>query len=465
MTAWLNPLSLGALAVTLVVLAIALQRPVRGIQLYAILGAAPLLQLGAFSGRTITQGLMMAESLATVLFFVWLVRRSTRGPRLRTPFELPWLLFALVTLASQFAVMLLPDHRVEQSALAVAVAQLLLVLWPIGVYLATAEFVTSTRHLQWLQHAVIGLATAQLVAPLAPSSWRAYLGWVWTFGIFAAPFALAGAFGTRRVLLRIFYVGVALLPFARGVQDGKAFLYLYVAAVVGTIVWLQSSRLVAVGAATAAAVMLAMVVVVGDRVLTDPLRALVAKEQRQMSYGGRAGRGQLALDALSIWQQAPVLGVGPGNSYIYMLQRSPIGTPHNQYLNILVEFGVLGLAAWLAFLGFALRTGLRIYREATHPAHRTFVLGWLGMFAGMVVGGVTGDFMVHSIRNGGIELFSGYYLQWVMLGGLVAVDRMERATRRPSVTLTTVEAPRVSATVGRLVPIGRAAASPGIVHS
>jgi O-antigen ligase len=453
MSAWLNPLSLSALAVTLVVLAIALQRPVRGIQLYAVLGAAPLLQLGAFSGRTISQGLMMAESLATVLFVVWFVRRSSRR-RARAPFELPWLLFALVALTSQFAVMLLPDHRVEPSAWAVAAAQLLLVLWPIGVYLATAEFVTSTEHLQWLQRAVIGLATAQLVAPWLPPPWRPYVGWVWTFGIFASPFAFAATFATRRVPVRLFLVGVAVLPFVRGVQDGKAFLYLYVAAGVGTILWLRSSRLVAVAGATLAAVVLAAVVVVGDDV-TRPVRALVAQEQRQMSYGGRSGRGQLALDALSIWQEAPLLGVGPANSYIYMLQRSPIGTPHNQYLNILVEFGVLGLAAWLAFLAFALRTGLRIYRRTVHPAHRTFVLGWLGMFAGMVVGGVTGDFMVHSVRNGGIELFSGYYLQWIMLGGLVAVDRLERAARRRREARQTAEEALVATTAPLLMALSR----------
>ena len=150
-----------------------------------------------------------------------------------------------------------------------------------------------------------------------------------------------------------------------------------------------------------------------------------------MSYGGATGRGGLALAALSIWLEAPLLGVGPGNSYIYMLQRSPIGTPHNQYLNILVEFGIVGLVAWLVFLVAAWRTGLRIYRDATHPVHRSFALGWLGMFAGMVAGGVTGDFMIHSIRNGGIELFSGYYLQWVLLGGLAAIPALERGRPRP----------------------------------
>jgi hypothetical protein len=112
-----------------------------------------------------------------------------------------------------------------------------------------------------------------------------------------------------------------------------------------------------------------------------------------------------------------------------MLQRSPIGTPHNQYLNILVEFGIVSLAIWCWFLVAAFRTGLRILPTTTTPEHRAFVLGWLGMFAGMVAGGITGDFMIHSIRNGGLELFSGYYLQWVLLGGLVAVSRLEQQPR------------------------------------
>jgi hypothetical protein len=137
-----------------------------------------------------------------------------------------------------------------------------------------------------------------------------------------------------------------------------------------------------------------------------------------------------------------------------MLQRSPIGTPHNQYLNILVEFGILGLAAWLVFLAAAWRAGLRIYKNATHPVHRTFALGWLGMFAGMVAGGVTGDFMVHSIRNGGIELFSGYYLQWILLGGLVAIPAIERRMSAPQA------AAPVRRRFWRVAPPRRATAAP-----
>jgi len=432
MSAWLSAQSLAALAVTLIFVAVALQRPARAVLAYAVLGAAPpLLQLGAFSGRTISQGLLLAEALATVLFGAWLARRQSTNA-FKSPIDRALLVFASVCAASMAGIVLLPDYRMQAGAsLAVSIGQIMLVIWPIGVYLASAEFITDTTQLRWLQRAMVGLAVTQVGALLLPPSMDLHLGWVWTFGLFASPFALAACFSTALAPARLFYIVITFLPFARGLEVGKAFLYGYVAIAVLTVVSLRASRLGAALAGVGAVVMLVAITVFGEEALLLPAELLLNKERSQMSFGGNSGRGALAVAALSIWQQAPILGVGPGNSYLYMLQRSPIGTPHNQYLNILVEFGVLGLLAWLVFLAAAWRTGLRIYREATVPAHRTFALGWLGMFAGLVAGGITGDFMIHSIRNGGLELFSGYYLQWVLLGALVAIPGIERRLRAP----------------------------------
>lgn len=434
MSAWLSPQSLAALAVTLIFVAVALQRPARAVLAYAVLGAVPpVIQLGAFSGRTISQGLLLAEALATVLFGAWLSQRQASSRFPRTAFDVPLLVFAAVCMASMIGILVLPDHRIEFSAsLAVSVAQLLLVVWPIGVYLAAAEFITDTSHLRWIQRAVIALAIVQIPAALAPLPWKPYLGWSATFGLFASPFALAAIFSTSSLAARAYYLVVALLPFVLGVQGGKAFLYGFVATSGLVIVWMRASKAAAFLAGAGAVMVLVAVGLFGEEALLLPAEILLDKERSQMSFGGNSGRGALAAAALSIWQEAPILGVGPGNSYLYMLQRSPIGTPHNQYLNLLVEFGILGLAAWIAFLVATWRTGLRIYREATVPAHRTFALGWLGMFAGMVAGGITGDFMIHSIRNGGLELFSGFYLQWVLLGGLVAIPAIERRRQTPA---------------------------------
>jgi len=64
--------------------------------------------------------------------------------------------------------------------------------------------------------------------------------------------------------------------------------------------------------------------------------------------------------ALRMWEQAPWLGVGPGNYAVaYQAVRLPLweealGHAHNLYLNTLAEAGLIGLTAfvvlWIAFI-------------------------------------------------------------------------------------------------------------------
>jgi hypothetical protein len=80
----------------------------------------------------------------------------------------------------------------------------------------------------------------------------------------------------------------------------------------------------------------------------------------------------------------------------------------------------------LWFIAGVLKAGVDLMRDTRVEFHRTLVIGWMGLFSGMVVSGLTGDFIFHSIRNGGLEMFSGYYLQWILLGMVVAVAEIER---------------------------------------
>lgn len=433
MNDWLSPQSLIGLTLTFAFLALAWRRPSRAVWVYLVLGATPpAIQIGAFAGRTISMGLLLAEVLATVLIALWLVNRRT-GRLLKTPFDLPLVCFAGVVVASLVAAQLVPDPRVaDRVTLAVSLGQVLLVLWPIGVYFASAEMITTTDLLRRIERTIVVLAFGQALVPFVPVAYEPYFAWVWTFALFASPFALAMAFETRSILLRLVYLVVILAPLVRGVVTGKAFLYAFVVVSATTILWLRASRLAVAAAGVVTITLLLSLALVGDDAFS-PFQDLVEKERAQASYGGRAGRVQLAIDALSVWQEAPVLGVGPGNSYVYMLQRSVIGTPHNQYLNILTEFGLVGLLVWCWFLVAVFRTALHVYRTTLDRARRTFLLGSLGAFAGMVVGSITGDFMIHSIRNSGLELFQGFYLQWILLGGIVSAAALERQARtRPA---------------------------------
>ena len=330
---WLAPASLIALVLTIVFAVVALLRPSRAILTYAVLGAAPsVIQLGAFSGRTISQGLLLAEALATVLVGVWLTRRSGELRVLKTPFDAPLLLFAAATIASLILTLVMPDQSAAGDiSLAVSVGQLLLVLWPIGIYFASAEFVTTGAQIRWLQRIVVVLALSQVVMPFMPTAGNPYMSWVWTFGLFASPFAMAAVFATRSLPARVGLIAIALAPFVRGVVEGKVFLYAFALVAIGTVLWVRASRVIALIVGLVAAVSLTTMVVLGPDVALAPLEGLINLERRQQSFAARGGRLELATVAVEIWQDAPIFGVGPGNSYAYMLQRATIGTPHNQY--------------------------------------------------------------------------------------------------------------------------------------
>jgi O-antigen ligase len=119
--------------------------------------------------------------------------------------------------------------------------------------------------------------------------------------------------------------------------------------------------------------------------MTDPEEAGL----RERIYMWRSG--------LTMWRERPILGVGPGGvkrDYSrYALEEAAkkrTGHVHNTPLQILVERGVLGLAAWLwlwiAFYLHALRR-LRGLRE--EPAARAIVVGAVAAMTGFLIAGLT----------------------------------------------------------------------------
>jgi len=101
---------------------------------------------------------------------------------------------------------------------------------------------------------------------------------------------------------------------------------------------------------------------------------------------------------VAMWRERPILGVGPGGvkrDYVRYAREEAVkkrtGHVHNTPLQILVERGVLGLAAWLwlwvAFYAHAVRRLRRLPAEAV--AERGLIVGGIAAITGFLIGGLS----------------------------------------------------------------------------
>ena len=101
---------------------------------------------------------------------------------------------------------------------------------------------------------------------------------------------------------------------------------------------------------------------------------------------------------LAMWRERPILGTGPGGvkrDYVRYAREEAVkkrtGHVHNTPLQILVERGVLGLAAWgwlwVAFYAEAIRRLRRLPTE--RAAERALVVGSIAAVTGFLIGGLS----------------------------------------------------------------------------
>lgn len=201
-------------------------------------------------------------------------------------------------------------------------------------------------------------------------------------------------------LLTLVVLGLALLAtFARSgwiLAAGGCFV----------ILWRQSRPLVLAGVAFLALTAVA-VAPLRERVLDQvvPGRA----------YNTIFLRTPIWKDAWRLWQTAPLLGTGPGNFYFLTSSKAVreagadyIGSVHNNYLEVLVDSGLIGLAVFLFWLVAALRA-------LTRPERR-LRLGLLPWGLGLSVAALFGDFLIAAPQNNGFATVHLSGLFWLLTG-------------------------------------------------
>ena len=176
------------------------------------------------------------------------------------------------------------------------------------------------------------------------------------------------------------------------------------------------------------------VAAIGAILQYEKLVRLVMIGDNQYSLITRLEAWRIVLEIVKV---NPILGLGPANYHWYtplfpILGWSVQFNSHSQYVDLIAQTGLLGLAFFLWFFWAVGKLGWRLREQVPIGFARAFVYGSLGGLAGTLVAGALGDWILPFFYNVTLKGFRSSVLGWLFLGGLVALDQIF-ATRTQTV--------------------------------
>ena len=147
-----------------------------------------------------------------------------------------------------------------------------------------------------------------------------------------------------------------------------------------------------------------------------------------------------SLERLEIWSQNWrvvqdhwLLGTGPAGYAIYYMTYFPTTarSTHNNYLDIVAQFGFVGMAIWLWLSVASVWEGWRlIHRTPPGFLHSLAIIatgGWIGAMGSMLFG----DWVLPFAYNQGIAGFKYTVYSWLFLGTLISIRHLLDAPSTP----------------------------------
>jgi O-antigen ligase len=333
-----------------------------------------------------------------------------------------------------------PAVPIRSSFLLVQLAQWGLFLFSAGAFWLTGNLIKSELALQRLTGFFLlvggGLAILRIfpgVGDLARS-----LG---TYAFNTSPFwlLLAAVAGGQLIanrslspVLRAFLVAVlgACFYFALVQQRATASHWVGIGTALGILFWLRFPRL----RWPIVAVVIALLAL---GILGPALYHFAGGDAEWSESGG--SRLTLIGRVIEVTMRNPVTGLGPAAYRPYANMEpllygraywvSPLINSHNNYVDLFSQGGILGLILFFWFAGEVARLGLRLHRRYTTGFLAGYVDSMLAAGAASLVVMALADWILPFVYNVGFVGFQSSVLVWLFLGGLVAIDNMEKAQK------------------------------------
>jgi len=196
----------------------------------------------------------------------------------------------------------------------------------------------------------------------------------------------------------------------------------------GFLVLLLLSRSFHLRVASGALVLTPIIIIVALSVLAPGLRNSVQPvvdrivSAQDLESQAHVRRYFLWSQAVTFFDANPLFGVGRGNYRIIVAKDREMRlakTPHNTFLGILAETGLLGLILFLAILGSFLTALLRWVRSSTDPISRSVAVAFLSALIAIVIHSLASDLgnfrglwpllaLIHRVDLSGPTLFAAH---------------------------------------------------------
>jgi hypothetical protein len=395
---------------------ILLQKPALGFFMIIFSG-----MLIPFSGPSGLNGAILGVFL---LFGVWVVRMLVFDRRIvlaRSRTMAPIIVFFLLSLISfglgQFTYM----NFAQTAPLDAQIGGLLIFLASAGVFLLTANLIKDLRWLEWLTWLFIAIGGIYVFGR--------FLGIGYIFDRFYHIGLTAGS---------MFWTWLAALTFGQAFMNRKIHPFVRIALGSITLVGLYVGYFQAGDWKSGwMPPLFAVFAIIGLRywkiaIILAPLAFMGVNFLSNQALSTEAYSWGTRIDAwlivLEITKASPIFGLGFSN-YFWYTSLFPIRgwkisfNSHSQYVDLIAQTGVLGLACFFWLFGELAWLGWKLRNRAPQGFTQAYVYGAMGGLVGTLVAGWLVDWILPFVYNIGLTGFRASVLAWIFLGGLVSIEQ------------------------------------------
>lgn len=316
----------------------------------------------------------------------------------------------------------------EKASLPAQMGAWMLYTFPIGLLLLTGNSVRSLGDLQKLVWIFLILGSGYVLSRVPAQGFGPVINryvytstgamfWIWLATLAFGQLLYNSKLGRKQqFFLVLLIIGLFVTNWVYGRREWVSgwlppLIALYV------IIWLRSWKLGLIITFTGGLILVLAYPVIYSEVMTDT--------QQYSAYSRFATLSIM----FELFKTSPLFGLGPANYRFYTPLFYLLGwrvqfNSHNNYVDILVQTGLLGMIFFLwLIIELAILTW-RLRRRTDNGFVQGYLAATLGGLVGLLFSGFLGDWFLPYLYNIGIPGFRASLFAWLFLGGVVAIERI-----------------------------------------